>query len=820
MKTNYSLRGPGLLLLSLLTFTAGAQTVPQYLNYQGKVTDSTGTGLGTGTPVNRKILFRVYDLSTAGTKLWSEEQTVTIANGEFSVLLGAGIAATYNAVPETALHTAGLLESTFTSAGTGRYLGVTVDNGDNTFNTSDVEITPRQQITTAAYAFHARSADSIAGSSDLTINPTAAALTGGSLAANYGLGWYGTGRPFSGVSVDGPVVYGFGGGALGSANGAAQNVALRWNAAGQVGLGIAGDSLAGVPTSKLVLQGDDATATPQQLLIRGNAATTKQLLMGYNTTSNYGSIQAKNGASMATGLVLNPIGGNVGIGTASGVATLAVVNASGASSVDIGDLTTTGATGLRIATSAYGGGYSSLQSYKSQNIEYGDLILQPISNNVGIGTTSPAQKLHLSGGRLRITDSDGASQAAVMELNSGANTNFVYTSTAGNLVLDAGARNVGIGTTSPNSKLHIGGSANYFQNPVLNVQTATAKATAVTTNAFVVSSSDSANPFGVSFRVIGSATPANRTLVLQTGDLDASDSGNLVFQPGGGNVGIGTSSPSARLDISGFGNTAIAAGKFFDGIGAGVAAYVASTQPLSIRASNRIAAEVFLAVSDARIKNIEGRSDSAADLRKLLDIEVTDYRYKDVVSKGDRPQKKVIAQQVEKIYPQAVNTMTDSVPDIYRKAKCQDGWVQIATDLKKGERVKLITLKGTESVHEVLEATKDKFRTDLKPEGDQVFVFGREVNDFRTVDYEAISMLNVSATQQIKKEKDAEVKALQDENAGLRTKLAAQDQRLAALEAKDKTRDARLVAIEKLLSNDAAKTEARTVLLKKSNRAE
>ncbi len=33
--------------------------------------------------------------------------------------------------------------------------------------------------------------------------------------------------------------------------------------------------------------------------------------------------------------------------------------------------------------------------------------------------------------------------------------------------------------------------------------------------------------------------------------------------------------------------------------------------------------------------------------------------------------------------------------------------------------------------------------------GDHVFVFGREVNDFRTVDYEAIAMLNVSATQEL-----------------------------------------------------------------------
>src|SRR6185503_12617691 len=105
-------------------------------------------------------------------------------------------------------------------------------------------------------------------------------------------------------------------------------------------------------------------------------------------------------------------------------------------------------------------------------------------------------------------------------------------------------------------------------------------------------------------------------------------------------------------------------------------------------------------------------------------------------------------------------------------------------DLKRGERVKLITEKGEAGNYEVLEVARDRFRTDFRPEGNRVFVYGREVKDFLTVDYEAISMLNVSATQQIKKEKDEEVKALQEENTALRSQLAAQEQRLSDLEAR------------------------------------
>jgi len=113
-----------------------------------------------------------------------------------------------------------------------------------------------------------------------------------------------------------------------------------------------------------------------------------------------------------------------------------------------------------------------------------------------------------------------------------------------------------------------------------------------------------------------------------------------------------------------------------------------------------------------------------------------------------------------------------------------------------------------------LEVAPDKFRVDFKSESEKVFVFGREVNDFRTLDYDAIAMLNVSATQQLKKEKDAEVKALQDQNAALRSQLAAQVKRLAELEAKDKSRDEKLAAIEmRLLSAD--KPATRTASLKK-----
>lgn len=49
---------------------------------------------------------------------------------------------------------------------------------------------------------------------------------------NHGIGWYGVGKSFAGQEVDGPVVFGWSGGALGSSN--PTNLALRWFGDGRV----------------------------------------------------------------------------------------------------------------------------------------------------------------------------------------------------------------------------------------------------------------------------------------------------------------------------------------------------------------------------------------------------------------------------------------------------------------------------------------------------------------------------------------------------------------------------------------------------------
>ncbi|MFZ4819760.1 MAG: hypothetical protein ACOYLU_14030, partial [Limisphaerales bacterium] len=62
--------------------------VPDRLTYQGFIVDANGLALGNAAPKNYDIIFRIFNDANTGQILWSEQQTVTVDKGNFSIILG------------------------------------------------------------------------------------------------------------------------------------------------------------------------------------------------------------------------------------------------------------------------------------------------------------------------------------------------------------------------------------------------------------------------------------------------------------------------------------------------------------------------------------------------------------------------------------------------------------------------------------------------------------------------------------------------------------------------------------------------------------
>ena len=768
-------------LLTLAPSPAAAQTsaVPGFISYQGRVVDASGANVGTGTPVNRTVIFRIWDNPSStndANLIYSEVQTVTVSEGEFSVLVGQGVTnptSTYG-YSETAKKLADL-GSAF--GGSARYLGVTVASAA-TIATTDNEITPRQQIVSTAFSMRAKYAEQV------------------------------------------------------GSNGTAALTALD---SGRVGIG----TLA--PPALFTVSGANvstSTATPQLLVTADDL--TERLRIGVDSTNNgTGFIQAfKEGTGVGTGvqnLLLNPNGGNVGIGTTMPGFPLSMSNT-------LGDkIALYGTSGPHFGFGIQNNLFQIHTDTNAADVVFGygtsanmtETMRIKGSGALGIGVASPIAKLDVNGnayvrGQINLdsaivmgngpsiygTNSAGVAESAFwprssdgtylnygtngLFLRNNASTTTMFMSNSGNIGIRG---NVGIGTDTPSTRFTLDDGVNTGVY---------ASATISRPNTGHTGSHMAFIRAGVTAIGVGYA-PGLNTFGFGPGVSGVAFSPSyLSIDQNNGTVKIGTATATGLLNVAGFGSTAAWISSYGDGAsnvdGNGA-------QSVSIKADAAIVAAVFLATSDRRIKTKLSLTDSVKDLKTLMGIEVTDYQLKDTVTNGSARHKKVIAQQVEEVYPQAVSRQKGVLPDIYQKASVKEGWVQLATDLKVGERVRLI-LPGGDSVEDVLEVRSDSFRTSLKTPGDELVVYGREVSDFRNVDYTAISMLNVSATQQLKHEKDAEMQVLREENAALRRELAAKDRELAA---KDKSVEARLIALERRMSGEG---EAKTVSIKTAKVAE
>lgn len=202
------------------------------------------------------------------------------------------------------------------------------------------------------------------------------------------------------------------------------------------------------------------------------------------------------------------------------------------------------------------------------------------------------------------------------------------------------------------------------------------------------------------------------------------------------------------------------------------------TNPYSISAASRISADEFDAHSDMRIKNVLDSIDTKEALTLINKMDGVKYKYIDVVGKGNSLHHGFIAQKIEDIVSGAVNKKTDFVPSIYSNAvelSYHEGSKELTVSLDKdhdldvGDIVLLIADTSYKlKVSRIISSNKFVV-SECERELKEVFVFGKKVDDFRNIDYNAIFTLNVSATQELSKQ----IEWLKKKNLVLEARLNA-----------------------------------------------
>ena len=273
-------------------------------------------------------------------------------------------------------------------------------------------------------------------------------------------------------------------------------------------------------------------------------------------------------ALIRTGGVSYFNGGNVGIGTASPAEKLTVS----------GDANVTGKLAIGSA-SAHGtyDFYNQLTSYFNGAVTVDSTFTQTgggdstFSGDVGIGTTSPSQALHVVGSiktsnKLFLGGNadviDPSSNSGMMTIGSNQPIRFTNASTTEYARITTSG-NVGIGTTSPGQKLDVIGNAiiagSTPSSPVGS--SATLEVYEDGEDSTLVIHQDDASAT-TKFAQIRLRNGGNDTYIKTPGSTHAliidteNDANALTIGNNGGNVGIGTASPGAKLEVSSTDNAA------------------------------------------------------------------------------------------------------------------------------------------------------------------------------------------------------------------------------------------------------------------------
>ena len=297
----------------------------------------------------------------------------------------------------------------------------------------------------------------------------------------------------------------------------------------------------------------------------------------------------------------------------------------------------------------------------------------------------------------------------------------------------------------------------------------------------------------------------------------------------GGNVGIGTPTPGAKLHVNGTvktanllgdtgityscsgygkhyftgtnhwaGNTSATAGSYGDYdawnyYGTYDFIYLAKFTGAIVSTSG------FIHLSDRRIKRDIVDVPDNESLNKVLQIEVRKYGYKDYINKGTYKVTGFIAQEVLAVFPEAVSTKNDGVlPNIYKistgfeydnsnnKLTLNVTEIEVTEDIKIDCKLQLKFINHETLFEEYIEVLlKEINETNIVVEGvenikekiektQEIFIYGSHIDNLHTLNKDKIFTIHHGAIQELHKIIVAE----KEKVATLESELAAIKQHL------------------------------------------
>jgi hypothetical protein len=362
---------------------------------------------------------------------------------------------------------------------------------------------------------------------------------------------------------------------------------------------------------------------------------------------------------------------------------------------------------------------------------------------------------------------------------------------------------VGIGTDVPRSLLHIQNSDGTNRDVAMKIFSGPTQATNDISRATLELRSDFDNSAGWGGYVEGRhESGVTHGLALGTFTNGTKDAYHM-FIKSNGNVGVGTTNPFAKLHINGssgaLSSSTRAYFRYNDyGSGPTIKVNAGTWGGMSLYASSSIVGGNYIAshagaisASDERIKKNIVDADDAECLEVLRLLKPKKYQYKDVVKRGEEPVWGFIAQEVANVLPYSTHLRQDFLPNIYELANVSSSNVITfsnfnTSNLETNATIQVMSKDDEEkrvTIAEVIDEHTIRVNEDLSDwigavdetgnlvNGNQLFIYGEQIDDFMFVKKDAIWTVATSALQEVDRQ-------LQDTKAQLASVLA----RLDALE--------------------------------------